>query len=138
MGSFKTIKISYRCIKLVRKRGFEHSSSGSFIIYTGLTKEENSTHLSDVILMRIAQRVGTEHLHPMTAGLLETVKYLDDVRANFSDLEQADHAYLVMAEWRKRTRNKKTDRDTTAEKMVKILKEGNIYHHLVCLVCRTL
>ena len=103
-----------------------------------MTKDENSTHLSDVILMRIAQRVRTEHLYPLTARLLETVKYLDDVKANFSDLEQADHAYLIMAEWRKRTRNKKSDRNTTAEKMVKIFKEGKIDHHLVCLVCGTL
>ena len=106
----------------------------TYFVHTGLTLEENSTHLSDVILMRIAQRLRTEHLYPLTAGLLSTVKYLDYVKANFADLDHADHAYLVMTEWRKQTKNQRTDRDTTAEKLVKILEEGNIDHHLVCLV----
>ena len=90
--------------------------------------------------MRLAQRLRTKHLYPLTAGLFESVTYLEDVKADFADLRQADHAYLVMAEWRKRTRNRSRneDRDTTAGKMVKILKDAQIDHHLVCLVCEVL
>ena len=84
--------------------------------------------------MRLAQRLGTEHLYPLTACLLETVKYLDDVKANFADLTQSDHVYLVMAEWRKRTRNRERDMFTPASKMVRVLEEAKIDHHLLCLV----
>ena len=101
----------------------------------GLTKEEERKPLSDVILMRLAQRLRTDHLYALTTRLLKYVKYLDDIKVNFPDLEQSDHAYLVMVEWIKQTRNKRGD--TSAGQMVKILKNANIDHHLVCLVCKT-
>ena len=82
--------------------------------------------------MRIAQRLQTKHLYPLTASLLESVAYLDSVKADFSDMRQADHAYLVMAEWRKLTRNDRGD--TSAAQIVKYLKDAGIDIHLVCLV----
>ena len=95
--------------------------------------EERGVHLNDILLMRLAQRLKTEHLYPLTAAMLENDKYLDDVKADFADLHQSDHAYLVMAEWRKRTRNR--EGDTSAGEMVKLLKNLHIDHHLICLVC---
>ena len=103
-----------------------------FLFRIGLSKEEKGKYLNDVILMRLAHRVRTENLYPLTAELLDNVKYLEDVKTDFSDLRQAEHAYLVMAEWRKRTRNKRGD--TSAGRIVEILKGLGIDQHLVCLV----
>ena len=82
--------------------------------------------------MRIAQRLRTEHLYPLTAGLLETVSYLETIKSDFADLREADHAFLVMAEWRKLIRNERGD--TSAAAMVKLLKDANINIHVVCQV----
>ena len=82
--------------------------------------------------MRLAHLVRTDDLYPLTAELLDNVKYLEDVKTDFSDLRQAEHAFLVMVEWRKRMRNKRGD--TSTGRIVEILKGVGIDKHLVCLV----
>ena len=105
----------------------------SHTYYLGLTEQENSSQLNDVMLLRIANRLRQEHLIPLAAGLLGSVKYLENIQANFSDLRMEEHAYLILAEWRKRTRNQRGN--TSAQGIVKILMDVKIDHHLVCLVC---
>ena len=94
-----------------------------------MLEEEQYIFLNDVVLLRIAQRLRTEHLYPLTAALLETVDYVDDVKADFADLGQAEHAFLVMAEWRRRALNQK--RNLTAGQLVEVLTEAKIDHHIV-------
>ena len=84
--------------------------------------------------MRLAHHLRTDNLYPLTAALVGSVKFLEDVQADFQDLKQADHAYLVMVEWRKRVRNQRGD--TSAGRMVTMLQGAKIDHHLVCLVCK--
>ena len=79
--------------------------------------------------------LGRTTLYPLTAGLLKITNQLDRIKADFPDLEQSDHAYLVMVEWRKETSNQMGD--TSAGQMVKLLQKAKIDHHLVCLVCET-
>ena len=104
----------------------------NLLLHTGLTEEEKGKHLNDVMLMRLAHHLKAENLYPLTAELLENVKFLEDVKADFADLKQTDHACLVMVEWRKRVRNERGD--TSAGRMAKILHDIKIDHHLVCLV----
>ena len=82
--------------------------------------------------MKIAQRIREEHMHPLTANLVEYDAYLGTVENNFPDMTRSDHAFLVMVEWRRRLRNER--KNATAEKIVEVLKAANIDHHLVCLV----
>ena len=99
----------------------------------GLTEEEKCKQLTDVILMRLAYRLRTQNIYPLTKALVESIKFLEDVQADFADLKQAHHAYLVMVEWRKRVCNERGD--TSAGRMVTILQDAKIDNHLVCLVC---
>ena len=108
-------------------------SSDDSILLAGLTETEGTTVLSDVMLMRIAQRVRKEHMHPLTANLLQYVDYLDTVEDDFAELRRADHAFLIMVEWRKRQRIQR--RDPTAGVMLQMLKDTDMDHHLVCQVC---
>ena len=85
--------------------------------------------------MRIAQRVRKEHMHPLTANLLQSVDYLYTVEDDFAELRRTDHAFLIMVEWRTQLRIQR--RDATADEMVKMLKEADMEHHLVCQVCVT-
>ena len=117
---------------------FYFSTCISTLNITGLTEEEKCKQLSDVILIRLAQRLRKEYLYPLTACLFKTVKYLEDVQDDFPDLLQSDRTYLVMAEWRKQMSNRQQKDDmkeTTAGRIAEILKDADIDHHLVCLVC---
>ena len=101
----------------------------------GLTETEGTSVLSDVMLMRIAQRVRKEQMYPLTANLLQSVDYLHTVEDDFAELRRVDHAFLIMVEWRTQLRIRR--RDAAASEMVKMLKEADMDPHLVCQVCVT-
>ena len=87
--------------------------------------------------MRLAQRLRTEHIYPLAAGLFNTVKILEDINNDFPDLRQVDRTYLVISEWRRRKESRKRKEETgiTAGQIAKILQDAGIDHHLMCLVC---
>ena len=98
----------------------------------GLTELESSAILSDIVLMRVGIRVKTEHMYPLTAELLESVEYFENLISENQELRQ-NHSFLVMVEWRRRIRNDKAD--ASAGQLADVLKKANIDPHIVCLVC---
>ena len=104
---------------------------------TGLTDTERQDELQDIHFMRIAVRLSTADLYPVTARLLGNANAaIERMERDFPELRFCDRAFVIMTEWKKLME----DRDVrpSAEKMVHAFgtmanTESN--RHTVCMVC---
>ena len=87
--------------------------------------------------MRIAMRLSTSDIYPLTAGLLGNARsMIERTECDFRELRLCDRAFVIMKEWKRRLEDRQES--PTAEKMVQVFEEMEstmeTTKHVVCMV----
>ena len=105
---------------------------------TGLTDTERQDELQDIHFMRIAVRLSTDDLYPVTARLLGNAHAaIERMERDFPEWRFCDRAFVIMTEWKKlmEDREEKPSADKMAHVFGKIGNNTESNKHIVCMVC---